>query len=133
MNIILCVDKNNGMLFGGKRLSQDCILREKILEIAGESRLLVNSYTAKQFENQEKLTVSDNFLNEAGSGDFCFVENENIDIEKVEKVYIFNWNRVYPADTFFETDLKASGFKIIGKDELQGNSHKKITLEIFSR
>ena len=133
MNIILCVDKNNGMLFGGKRLSQDCILREKILEIAGESRLLVNSYTAKQFENQEKLIVSDNFLNEAGSGDFCFVENENIDIEKAEKVYIFNWNRVYPADTFFETDLKASGFKKIGKDELQGNSHKKITLEIFSR
>lgn len=133
MNIILCVDKNNGMLFGGKRLSQDCILREKILEIAGKSRLLVNNYTAKQFENQEKLTVSDNFLNEAGSGDFCFVENEIIDIEKAEKVYIFNWNRVYPADTFFETDLKASGFKKIGKDELQGNSHKKITLEIFSR
>jgi hypothetical protein len=133
MNIILCIDKNNGMLFGGKRLSQDCILREKILEIAGESRLLVNNYTAKQFENQEKLTVSDNFLNEAGSGDFCFVENEIIDIEKAEKVYIFNWNRVYPADTFFETDLKASGFKKIGKDELQGNSHKKITLEIFSR
>ena len=133
MNIILCVDKNNGMLFGGKRLSQDCILREKIFEIAGESRLLVNSYTAKQFENQEKLTVSDNFLNEAGSGDFCFVENENIDIEKIEKVYIFNWNRVYPADIFFETDLKASGFKKIGKDEFQGNSHKKITLEIFSR
>lgn len=133
MNIILCVDKNNGMLFGGRRLSQDCILREKILEIVGESKLWVNSYTAKQFENQESLTVSDNFLSEAQSGEFCFVENEEIDIEKAEKVYIFNWNRVYPADTFFEIDLKANGFKKSGKDEFQGNSHKKITLEIFSR
>jgi hypothetical protein len=133
MNIILCVDKNNGMLFGGKRLSQDCVLRNKILEIVGNSKLWVNSYTAKQFENQDSLTISDSFLSEAQSGEFCFVENEDIDIEKAEKVYIFNWNRVYPADTFFETDLKASGFKKIGKDELQGNSHKKITLEIFSR
>lgn len=133
MNIILCVDKNNGILFGGRRLSQDCILREKILEIVGESKLWINSYTAKQFENQETLTVSDAFLSEAQSGEFCFVENEDIDIEKAEKVYIFNWNRVYPADTFFEIDLKANGFKKAKKEEFEGNSHKKITLEIYSR
>ena len=34
MNIILCVDKNNGLLFFGKRLSLDRVLREKILEIS---------------------------------------------------------------------------------------------------
>ena len=34
---------------------------------------------------------------------------------------------------FFNVDLKAEGFKKIKKDEFQGNSHDKITLEIYSR
>ena len=61
------------------------------------------------------------------------LENEDIDIEKAEKVYIFNWDRVYPADIFFEIDLKAEGFKKKSKEDFEGNSHKKITLEVFER
>ena len=133
MNIIVCIDKSGGMSFCGKRQSQDRVLREKVLEITNGSRLLMNSYSAKQFENPESIIVDEDFLNNANQGDFCFVEDKEISSENVESFYIFNWNRKYPEDLFFEVDLKAEGFKKIKKDEFQGNSHDKITLEIYSR
>ena len=133
LNIILCIDKNGGMAFMGKRQSQDRVLREKVLEIANGSRLLMNSYSAKQFENTDGIIVDDDFLNNAGQGDFCFVEDKEITSENVESFYIFNWNRKYPGDLFFNIDLKAGGFKKIKKEEFQGTSHDKITLEIYSR
>lgn len=133
MNIIICTEKNNGMSFCGKRLSQDKVLREKILEITNGSRLFMSSYSAKQFENTESIIIDDNFMNNANQGDFCFVENIEITSENVECFYIFNWNRKYPADLFFSVDLKAEGFKKIKKEEFQGNSHDKITSEIYSR
>ena len=133
MNIIICIDKNNGLSFCGKRQSQDRVLREKILEISNGARLLMNSYSAKQFENNENIIVDDDFLNNANQGDFCFVEDKEITAENVECFYVFNWNRKYPGDLFFSVDLKAEGFKKIKKEEFQGNSHDKITLEIYSR
>ena len=133
MNIIICIDKNGGMAFMGKRQSQDRVLREKILGISKGSRLLMNSYSAKQFENLENIVVDEDFLNNANQGDFCFVENKEVLTENVENFYVFNWNRKYPADLFFTVDLKAEGFKKIKKEEFQGNSHDKITLEIYSR
>ena len=133
MNIIICIDKNNGMMFCGKRQSQDRVLREKVLEITNGARLLMNSYSAKQFENNDNITVDEDFLNNANQGDFCFVEDREITTENVESFYIFNWNRRYPGDLFFSVDLKAEGFKKIKKEEFQGNSHDKITLEIYSR
>lgn len=133
MNVIVCVDKNNGMMFMGKRQSQDKVLRDKIFEISNGAKLLMNAYSAKQFDNNEKIIVDEDFLNSAGQGDFCFVENKNIICENVESFYIFKWNRKYPGDLFFSVDLKAEGFKKIKKEEFQGNSHDKITLEIYSR
>lgn len=133
MNIIICIDKNGGMMFCGKRQSQDRVLREKILEITTGSRLLMSSYSAKQFENTENIIVDDDFLNNAVKGDFCFVEDREITAEKVESFYVFNWNRKYPGDLFFSVDLKSEGFRKIKKEEFKGNSHDKITLEIYSR
>lgn len=133
MNIIICIDKNNGMAFMGKRQSMDRVLREKVLEITDGSRLLMNSYSAKQFENMENIVVDDDFLNNAAQGDFCFVEDREVTTENVESFYVFNWNRMYPGDLFFSVDLKAEGFKKIKKEDFQGSSHDKITLEIYSR
>ena len=133
MNVIVCIDKNGGMMFMGKRQSMDCVLREKILEITSGSRLLMNSYSVKQFENTDNIVVDEDFLSNASKGDFCFVEDKEITTENVESFYVFNWNRKYPGDLFFDVDLKAEGFKKIKKEEFQGNSHDKITLEIYSR
>ena len=65
MNIIVCVDKDNGMLFNNRRLSKDKILCEKILEITSSSKLLMNEYTKSLFENSENIIVDNNFLQNA--------------------------------------------------------------------
>ena len=133
MNIIVCIDKSGGMMFGGRRQSQDSLLREKVLELSKDSRLLMNLYSAKQFGEVTGITVDENFLENAKDGDFCFVEDKCVSSAAAEKFYIFNWNRKYPGDLFFSVDLKAEGFKKTGKEEFKGSSHDKITLEIYSR
>jgi len=57
LKIAICIEKSGGILFGGKRLSQDSILRNKLKELAGDGKLLMNEYSAKQFESNEKLKV----------------------------------------------------------------------------
>jgi hypothetical protein len=132
LNIIVCVDKDNGMLFNNRRLSKDKILCEKILEITSSSKLLMNEYTKSLFENSENIIVDNNFLQNANLGDFCFIENIDInEYDQIEQVYIFNWNRKYPADRFFNLNL--SNFKKIKTENFVGNSHEKITLEIYTR
>lgn len=133
MKIAICVDKSNGILFGGKRLSQDSVLRNKLIELAGDGKLLMNEYSAKQFESNEKIQVCEDFLLSAGENDICFIENTDVSINDVSEIYLFNWNRDYPADTYFEFEFKESNFKRIKKEDFVGSSHKKITLEIYRR
>lgn len=133
MKIAICVDKSGGILFGGKRLSQDSVLRSKLLELTGDGKLLMNEYSAKQFEINEKIYVCDNFLLSAKKNDICFIENTDVPINDVSVIYLFNWNRDYPADAYFEFEPKESNFKRIKKEDFVGSSHKKITLEVYRR
>ena len=41
MIVIVCVDDNNGMMFNKRRQSQDRVLRQRMLELAGEKKLPV--------------------------------------------------------------------------------------------
>ena len=56
-----------------------------------------------------------------------------IPAKNIEDVYVFNWNRDYPADKYFTLDLKLNGFKRVKKEEFTGCSHKRITLEIYKK
>ncbi len=131
MKIFVCIDKSNGLTFCGKRLSRDSVVCHKILEIIGQEKLHLNSYSAKLFESADRLAINDNFLYLANDG-YCFVENNAVPGD-ADEYYIFNWRRNYPADTYFELDLKAPKYKKIKAENLVGTSHKKITLEVYKR
>ena len=131
MKIIVCVDKKNGMLFNSRRQSQDSLLRERILELSKSSKLWMNNYSAKQFDNSSEIQVSDTFVQLAGAGEFCFIENSEIPTENIEEIILYKWNRTYPADVFFDFDLKKNGFKKISSNDFVGSSHEKITEEIY--
>lgn len=133
MKIIICVDKENGMLFMGKRQSQDSMLRNKILKIVGGSKLWVSKYTAGQFEAKEVLTIDNDYISKAEAEDYCFVEDMGYDISKTDEVILCRWNRSYPGETYFETDLKTSGFKKKKTENIIGSSHRKITIETYRR
>lgn len=53
MTVIVTLDDGGGMMFNRRRQSQDRIVRDKILELASGSRLLMNAYTYKQFQDAQ--------------------------------------------------------------------------------
>ena len=132
MKIILCIDKSKGMLFNHRRQSQDRILREKILSLLPGKKLYVNAYTATQFENTDNLYISEDFLQQAGPDDFCFIENVAVPAEQADALYLFQWNRDYPADTYFTLELKPD-YRKVKTENFTGSSHKKITLDIYKK
>lgn len=134
VKILICVDKNSGMMFNQRRQSQDTVLREKVLEICNGQKLWMNAYSAKQFVgNEEKIIVAEDFIDKMGEEDFCFVETFVPTMDKCDMIYLFNWNRKYPADLVFNVDLKQIGFKETMKEEFVGNTHEKITLKVYKR
>lgn len=133
MKAIVCLDKSRGMMFNNRRQSRDEILNEKVSALVGDGRLYLNEYSSKLFEGKCTLAVSDDFCQMAGEDDFCFIENTAVPVDEVKELYIFWWNRDYPGDTYFSYDPAEYGFKRIKKEDFIGNSHKKITLEIYRR
>ena len=133
MKICLCIDKEKGVMFFGKRQSRDRIQRDEMLKLVGKNKLWMSSYSAPLFEGADNVIVDDEFLTRAPTGDYCFIEGQDFDLSLCEAVIVYNWNRHYPADKFFPYDLKKEGFKLVSKRSFVGSSHEKITEEIYER
>lgn len=131
MNIIVCLDDNLGMAFNSRRQSMDRCVRKKIAQICKDKPLYMNTYSAKQFENENiSVIADDNFLNIAKNDDFCFIETTEFPISSVDTLYAFMWNRVYPCDLHLGFDIDS--LNLIETTEFQGNSHEKITLNVYN-
>ena len=132
MKVIVCIDDNQGMLFNKRRQSRDRKVIEDIATMT--SAVWMNSFSMKLFEENSNLPdviVDENFLENAGDGEYCFVENCQLApyLNKIEELIIYHWNRKYPAD--FKLDLPYKTWKKISKTEFAGFSHEKITKEIY--
>lgn len=128
MTIIICLDKNNGYQFGGRRQSADREIRKRILEL--DETIRCDEYTASQFEENERsrLTISDDFLSTISGT--CFVEKADISDLKYDRLVVFWWNRAYPSTKKF---VIPEGFRSVSKENFTGYSHDRITMEVFTR
>ena len=135
MILMACVDGRNGMAFNCRRQSRDRAVRADLLAEAGEARLWVSGATARQFpaEEQSRLCVDESFLEKAGPGEYCFVEDKDVVPyeSRIEEVILCHWNRDYPADMYFKMDL--GSWKLAETQEYAGSSHEKITEERYVR
>jgi len=134
MNIIVCIDDDGGMLFLGRRQSKDRILRAQARLLAQGQPLWMNGYTARQFaEDEETAVVDEDFLNNAPQAAWCFVENTDVRafLDKIDKVAVYRWNRLYPSDAKFPMELFAGRWKRISTREFTGSSHDRITEEVY--
>ena len=131
MKYIICLEKNNGMLFFNKRHSQDSLLREHILGLVGENNLFMSNYSKKQFEESSKIIVDDNYVKNANSQDYAFVEDMGFDCANADEFILCKWNRKYPSDKFFSLDLSGLGYKKCSTENIKGSSHDKITIERY--
>lgn len=136
MRIILTLDDDNGMMFNRRRQSRDIAVKEKIAEITAGAKLWMNSYSLGQFrDGGTDVCVDEDFLEKAGEGEYCFVENLGVcgAAESVEEMILFKWNRRYPADFRLDFLPWDHGFCCVKTEEFQGHSHDKITMEVWRR
>ena len=135
MQIIICLDDDNGMLFHDRRQSQDAKLRENILEYLDGRELWMNAYSARQFADagDARIHVSEKFLEEAGTDDVCFVENQPLlpYEAQIQEVVCYRWNRRYPSDV--KLDLSLEEWETVEETELAGKSHERITRTVYRR
>lgn len=128
MKLIVCLDDNRGMLFNNRRQSRDRVLIENVLEYCKGKKIYTNEYSSKLFpEDSVEIFQS---INETGN-EYCFVENFTVNENDVEEIIIYKWNRVYPADVYFNIDL--NGWNLSETMDFEGSSHDKITREIYVR
>lgn len=130
MKIIAVTEDRGGMFFNGRRESRDRTLNEDIIRLTGSGRLWVAPISADMFPN---AIVDEHFLDMAGNDDFCFVEDRSLQLyEKfVSDVYLYHWNRRYPADIYF--DLPLERYHVVAVKEFAGYSHDKITMEHYRK
>lgn len=134
MKVVVCADKQGGMLFGGRRVSRDRVMLSDMIDMLNGGRLCISPFSAKLLEPYqcEKL-ISTSFLDEATERDICFVENIPLlpYLDKISSLTIYRWDKEYPFD--FQLDIRPfdMGFKIDDVIELNGFSHDIIDKEVY--
>lgn len=110
----------------------------KICELCEGKTLWMNPASEKLFAEQKEsgkvtLQAAADFLEQAGEGEYCFVENTGLQAveAKIEKIIVFWWNRHYPSDRKFDLDL--SKWNKVSEEEFAGYSHEKITKEVYEK
>ena len=137
MNIIICLDDNNGMMFNKRTQSQDRILRADLKEFIKDKDLYMNNYSYKLYKDIDNgnIKVSENFLEQCTENDFCLVEDKLLNnyINKINNIIIYKWNRIYPSDLYFDINLTSNSWELLETKEFEGSSHEKITRIIYRR
>ena len=130
MVLIVCLDLNNGMYFNNRRQSRDREVIKDIAFITKNNNLIMTEYSHKLFENEcENIVITDDFKGEYLENDFCFVENEDVQLENIKKIIVYRWDKVYPSDYC----LNLEGYHLTSTLEFKGYSHKKIVKEVYLR
>ena len=130
MVLIVCLDLNNGMYFNNRRQSRDREVIKDIAFITKNNNLIMTEYSHKLFESEcENIVITDDFKGEYLENDFCFVENEDVQLENIKKIIVYRWDKVYPSDYC----LNLEGYHLTSTLEFKGYSHEKIVKEVYLR
>lgn len=161
MNVIVCLDERQGMMFNKRRQSQDRAVRERILHLCEGSVLWMKAYSYKLYESLQvkqieadtensqedcrkdsqireeckpvKIEVEEEFLQKAECGDFCLVEDVSLKPyeSQIEKVIVFCWNKKYPADFYLDLNLDSGEWELESETKFAGISHSEITEKVY--
>lgn len=134
MTLIVCVDDELGMAFGGRRQSRDRALCEDMVAFAAGRTLRMSHRSAKLFEGMDgNIASTEEFAQNATADECCFVEFQSADelAERARALVLYRWNRHYPADLRFRVSL--DGWRLDQVTEFPGTSHEKITREVYIR
>ena len=129
MTIIVCVDDKLGMMFNRRRQSRDREAVARILKQIGSRTLWADTYSAPLFDGA--ACADDDYAAKAKADDLCFVEGGELPLERADRLILYRWHRVYPADRFFPAEPTELGFVSVSAEDFVGFSHEVITEEVF--
>lgn len=129
MRVMICLDDNGGMQFNGRRQSRDrAVVADMLATATGNLRM--TAATATLFADAaERVLVTDTPLAGAGADDTCVVEAPPLAGAPIDKLIVYRWNRVYPADRHL--DISLENWTLESAHEFAGYSHEKITKEVW--
>lgn len=129
MTVFVCVDDGFGLTFNNRRQSRDSAVIEKIKEMIDSEPLYITPFSQKLFSDDDVIITDDIFS--LGDKDSCFLED--IDPSEIENMIstlvLFKWNRKYPSDK--KMTLEFDHFSLEESFEFEGNSHERITCEVW--
>jgi hypothetical protein len=126
----MCVSKNGGISFNNRRQSRDEEVCKDMIALTGGD-LFVSEYSAKLFDGIGKVQICDDGKISAEQYYFAEREMPEVDKQSISELILYHWNREYPADRFFDIDLKC--FWLKGNVEFAGKSHDCIRRERWVR
>ncbi len=131
LKLIVCLDDKNGMLFNNRRQSRDAIVIKDIEEMTADKDLYIREYSKILFQNNHYKLI--NSISEIPNNNDCYYFNETEKVSDykniIDTIIIYRWNRVYPKGTEFDIPLKS--YSLLETKDFKGNSHEKITREIY--
>ena len=136
MTAFICVANNNGILFNKRRVSRDKAVIADVAGELGDGFLYVSLYSAPLFDESDISVIVSSAPDESRDvGDSIFAEEipPSRYEPSLDRLIIYRWNRDYPADFFLDFSPEKKGFKLVKTLEFKGNSHEKITKEIYER
>lgn len=132
MVLVVCIDDNGGMSFNRRRQSRDRALIDRLLLEKADAPLYCEPYSKPLFPPDTPLVEDTAFLSIAGMGDWCLLERQSPlpYLDKIQRLVVFKWNKLYPADTYL--DLPLDRFTLLYREDFVGSSHDSITMEIYT-
>ena len=133
MILISCVDNALGMRFHNRRQSRDRELCGRVLELCG-GELWLGAQSAMLFDGfpQAVLLVTEDPA-QVPEGAFCFWEEPVEEGLTPERIYLYGWNRDYPAEEFFRFPGGRDAWEEGEQAEFPGFSHPVITETRFEK
>ena len=133
MNVILCLDDWDGMLFKPSSAESGSDSFGGYIPELGERQLLIRPFSLSLFrEHGNRVKVEETLLENAEPEDYCFVEDLPLAPwkDKIRSITVYRWNRHYPADVSLDLDLK-TGWRLVSQQDFPGYSHDTITKEVY--
>jgi hypothetical protein len=126
----MCISKNGGIAFNNRRQSRDEQVCKDIVTLA-DSNIFMNEYSTHLFRDIAGVQICDDCSKLADEYYFAEKEMPKVNENKISQIVLYHWNREYPADLFFDIDLKK--FLLKETKEFTGKSHEHIRREIWER
>lgn len=132
MILYVCLDDRDGMRFNRRRQSRDRAVLEDIRSrLTGV--LTIDPFSEKLIREAEIPYALLPEQEQPERDAAFFLENRDPEalVPLAEEIVIYRWNRHYPADVHWKTDLAGAGFSLKESCEFPGSSHETITKEVY--